>query len=125
MGLLPKDPATRVRVRAAAHSIAIDLHPVCNLSVMRHATGGQEPARTEWMHHFIRPALEAFEMLLSQFENADFCTGPTPSLADICLIPQLYNARRWGVPYSDLNRIMQAETSCAAIPAFADAAPLG
>lgn len=123
LGLLPKDPVARTKVQAAAHCIAVDLHPVCNLSVMRHATKGEEPARTEWMQHFIRPALEAFEALLADFDDTPYCTGATPSLADICLIPQLYNARRWGVDYSNLSRICAAEKACEGLSAFKDAAP--
>lgn len=123
LGLLPKPPAERAQVQALAHSIAVDLHPVCNLSVMRHATGGAEPARSAWMAHFIRPGLQAFEKLLGGFDDGPFCTGGAPSLADICLMPQLYNARRWTVDYDDLPRIKRAEAACAALPAFAKAAP--
>jgi len=75
LGLLPATPVWRARVQAAAQCIAIDLHPVCNLSVMRHATGGQEPARTEWMQHFIRPGLVAFEQMLEGLA-ADGCPAP-------------------------------------------------
>ena len=121
--LLPKDPVWRARVQAAAHAIAVDLHPVCNLSVMRHATGGQEPARTEWMQHFIRPGLVACEALLNDLESDGYVAADTPSLIDLCLIPQLYNANRWGVAYDDLNRITQIEARCAAHPAFVKAAP--
>ena len=123
LGLLPEDPALRAKSQALAYVIAVDLHPVCNLSVMRHATGGQDPARTDWMHHFIRPGLEAFEALLSGFDQSPFCTGAAPSLADLCLIPQLYNARRWGVDYSDLPRIVGAESACSGLQPFVDAAP--
>ncbi|WP_342078626.1 maleylacetoacetate isomerase [Yoonia sp. SS1-5] len=123
LGLLPADPRERAKVQAAAYAIAVDLHPVCNLSVAGHATQGQEPARTAWMQHFIRPGLVAFEALLAGFPAAAFCTGAAPSLADICLIPQLYNARRWGVDYEDLERINAAEASCKNIAAFQTAAP--
>ncbi len=123
LGLLPSAPADRARVQALAYAIAIDLHPVCNLSVMLHATGGQEPARTQWMQHFIRPGLEAFESLLGGFDQSPFATGAAPGLADLCLIPQLYNANRWGVDYADLPRINAIETACAALPAFKAAYP--
>lgn len=123
IGLLPTDPVARAKAQALAHSIAVDLHPVCNLSVAGHATGGQEPARTQWMRHFIRPGLEAFEMLLANFSPFPFTTGVAPGLADICLIPQLYNATRWGVDYSDLERINMVEQACAALPAFEAAYP--
>lgn len=123
LGLLPKAPALRAKAQALSHAIAVDLHPVCNLSVMVHATGGQEPARTEWMHHFIRPGLEAFEVLLQNFNQTPFATGAAPGLADICLIPQLYNANRWGVDYSDLSAINAVEQACAVLPAFKAAYP--
>lgn len=123
LGLLPKDPAARARVQALAHIIAVDLHPVCNLSVMAHATGGQEPARTAWMQHFIGPRLREFETTLAGFDQSPFACGSAPGLADICLIPQLYNANRWGVVYDDCPRIQAVEAACAALPAFADAYP--
>ena len=123
LDLLPRDPVRRAKAQALSHAIAVDLHPVCNLSVMGHATGGQEPARTEWMQHFIRPGLQAFEALLEGFDQTPFATGDAPGLADICLIPQLYNANRWGVDYSDLTRITGIEAACAALPAFKAAYP--
>jgi maleylacetoacetate isomerase len=123
LGLLPSDPIQRAKAQALAHTIAVDLHPVCNLSVVAHETGGQEPARTQWMRHFITPGLAAFEALLAGFQQAPFAIGATPSLADICLMPQLYNANRWGADYSGCARIKAIETACAAHPAFAAAAP--
>ncbi|QTN36829.1 maleylacetoacetate isomerase [Cognatishimia activa] len=122
-GFLPQDSALRATTRALAMSLAVDVHPVCNLSVMKHATGGEEPARTDWMHHFIAPGLRAFEALLGGFPEGDFVNGETPGLAEICLIPQLYNANRWGVPYEDCPRIQALETACGALPAFQDAHP--
>lgn len=121
--LLPDDPGQRARVRALSHAIAVDVHPVCNLSVMVAATGGEEPARSDWMHRFIRPGLVAFESLLAGFEQAPFATGATPGLADICLVPQLYNATRWGVPFEDLARISAVAAACADLPAFLRAHP--
>lgn len=123
MGLLPTDPVQRAKVQAAAHAIAVDLHPVCNLSVAGHATDGKEPARTDWMRHFIRPGLQAFEALIAGFEGAKFACGDTPGLADICLMPQLYNANRWGADYADLSRIVAVEKACAELDAFKAAYP--
>lgn len=123
LAILPEDPAEIAKVRALAYAIAIDLHPVCNMSVVYHATDGQEPARTDWMRHFIRPALESFETALSQFGATPFATDAKPGLADICLIPQLYNAKRWGVDYQDLQRISDIEKRCAVMSEFQNAHP--
>lgn len=123
MGLLPREPAARTKAKALAMCIAVDLHPVCNLSVATYATGGQEPARTDWMQHFISPGLVAFEAFLAEFEQSPFATGAQPGLADICLIPQLYNANRWGADYEGCTRIKSVEDACADVAAFRDAAP--
>lgn len=126
LGLLPQDPGRRALARALAHSVAVDVHPVCNLQVAKHATalsGGAPDMPKAWMQHFIRPGLQAFEVLLGSFEQAPFCTGSAPGLADICLMPQLYNARRWEADFSDLPRICAVEAACAEHPAFAAAHP--
>ena len=123
---MPEDPAERAQAQALAHSIAVDLHPVCNLQVAKYATqlsGGAEGMPGDWMVHFIRPGLQAFNALLSAYDPAPFCTGETPGLADICLMPQLYNARRWGADFSDMPRLVAIEETCAAHPAFAKAHP--
>ena len=123
LNLLPRDPVMRAKAQALSHAIAVDLHPACNLSVVGHATGGQDPARTDWMRHFISPGLAAFEALLAGFKQSPFAIGETPSLADICLIPQLYNANRWGADYARCSRIKAIETACADHPAFTAATP--
>lgn len=123
LNLLPRDPVMRAKAQALSHAIAVDLHPVCNLSVVGHATGGQDPARTDWMRHFISPGLAAFEALLADFKQSPFAIGETPSMADICLIPQLYNAKRWGADFARCSRIKAIETACADHPAFTAAAP--
>jgi len=125
--LLPSDPAARARVQAAAHSIAMDIHPICNLRVVAHVgqllDGGDE-ARVAWMRHFIGPGLEAFESLLAEAgTTGPFCFGEQPTIADCCLIPQLYNAERWGVGYRHLERIVAAENACRALRAVAVAHP--
>lgn len=126
LGLLPKAAGERAQAMALAHAIAVDLHPVCNLSVAAEAdkmSGGQEGARKAWMQRFIRPGLVAFENLLGGFAQNPFCCGDRPGLADICLMPQLYNALRWEVDISDLSRCQSVAAACAEIPAFADAHP--
>lgn len=123
LGLLPAGPAARAKVQALAFCIAVDLHPVCNSSVVAHATGGQDPARTDWMRHFITPGLAVFEVLLDGFSQGPFATGPGVSLADICLIPQLYNADRWGADYQDCPRITAVQAALSTHSAFVAAAP--
>ncbi|MBB3993157.1 maleylacetoacetate isomerase [Sulfitobacter undariae] len=123
LGFLPTDPALRARQTALAHAIAVDLHPVCNLSVAGYATQGQEPARTNWMRHFIAPRMAAFETMLEGFDQAPYCCGDRPSLADIVLMPQVYNADRWGADYAGCTRIKGAAQACAAHPAFVAAHP--
>ena len=123
LALLPDNPVKRARVRALAMVIAVDLHPVCNLSVSNRATGGEEPARTDWMQEFIGRGLVAFEAMLGGFEQAPFCSGGRPGLADLCLIPQLYNADRWGVLLDRMPRIRRVREACDRLPAFTDAHP--
>lgn len=127
LGLLPADPVDRAHQRALAHSLAVDVHPVCNLSVAAHArdlTGGGTEAMRTWMQRFIRPGLVAFEALLGRrAPAAGYCCGVEPGLVDICLMPQLYNARRWEVALDDLPRTLAAESACAGHPAFAAAHP--
>ncbi len=122
LGLLPDDPADRARVRALAHAIAMEIHPVCNLGVARHAVDASGGAITMegWMQHFIAPGLTAVEAMV---DDGDFCFGDGVTLADICLVPQLYNARRWGIDLAPLPRIRRIESALAEIPAFADAHP--
>ncbi|WP_170367868.1 maleylacetoacetate isomerase [Ruegeria arenilitoris] len=126
LNLLPDEPVARARAQVLAHAIAVDLHPVCNLKVARHAaqlSGGKGDMPGDWMRHFIRPGLLAFEAMLEGFEQAPYCTGSAPGLADLCLIPQMYNARRWQVDLSDMPRILAVEAACADHPAFAAAHP--
>lgn len=126
LGLLPDPPGPRAKVTALAHSIAVDIHPVCNLSVAAAAeemAEGREGVREAWMQRFIRPGLLAFENLLGEFAQAPYCCGDRPGLADICLLPQIYNARRWAVEIGDMPRLLGVETACAAHPAFARAHP--
>lgn len=123
LGFCPTDPVERAKQQALAMAIAVDLHPVCNLSVVKHATGGQDPARTGWMQHFISKGLAAFEVMLGQFNQAPFCCGNRPVLADICLIPQIYNAERWGVSLEEMPRIRAVRAACDENAAFSKAHP--
>lgn len=125
LGLLPSDAPMRAGVRALSHAIAVDIHPVCNLSVAAHAReiSGDKDAMAQWMKRFIRPGMQAFETLLGGFAQSPYCCGKTPGLADLCLMPQVYNARRWGIEIDDLARVCAVEAACAAHPAFAAAHP--
>ncbi|NDW02242.1 maleylacetoacetate isomerase [Salipiger sp. PrR002] len=123
VALRPSDPAQAARMRSIAQAIACDLHPVCNLRVAAHAAAltGQDDTRGDWMRHFIRPGLEAVEALLD--DTGPYCIGETLTQADLCLIPQLYNAARWGVETGDLPRITRVAGACASLDAFRRAEP--
>ena len=125
LGLVPSEPGARARVRALAQAIAVDIHPICNLRVADHAAAlaPGDRARENWMRHFMGPGLAAFEALLAGFDQTPFACGDRVSLADLCLVPQLYNARRWGVPLDALPRSLGVEAACARHPAFVAAAP--
>lgn len=125
--LLPADAAGRARVRGLAQAIACDIHPLNNLRVLRHlgsALGLDEAARNGWYHHWIAEGFAALEaMLAGHPATGRLCHGDEPTLADLCLVPQVYNAERFAcdlAPYPTIRRIAAAAR---AIPAFADAAP--
>ena len=122
LALLPEDPAARARVRALAHAVAMDIHPVCNLGVARHAVAASGGAITTegWMRAFIGPRLAALEAMLA---GGVRCHGDGVTLADLCLVPQVYNARRWGVDLDPLPKIRRIDAALAALPAFAAAHP--
>lgn len=123
-GFLPKDPAARAQARALAHAIAMEIQPVCNLRVARHAVGLGGAATMEgWMAHFITLGLAGFEGLLARRPDTPFCHGEGPGLADLCLIPQVYNARRWGVDLAAFPRLSAIAARAEALPAFAAAHP--
>lgn len=121
--LLPGGKVGRARARALAQVIACDVHPLQNLKILQRleACGLDEEAVNVWARTTIDEGLEAFEALLGDL-SGPFCCGETPGLADLCLIPQLGNARRFGV---DLRwpKIAAIEAQCKALPAFADAVP--
>jgi maleylpyruvate isomerase len=122
--LLPKDPLRRALVRAFAQAIACDIHPVQNLKVLTRLRelGVPDEKVTGWAGWANREGLIACEKLIVN-EAGPFCFGDTPTIADLCLVPQLANARRFGVDVAALPRLLKAEAAAKALKAFADAAP--
>lgn len=125
-GFLPANALGRQRVRALSYAIAMEIHPVCNMNVAAHIvslTGGGDDARTSWMRKFISEGLTSFERMLNHSETGMFCHGDKPGMADFCLVPQVYNAKRWGADIGNLVRINEIAGRCGALPAFAGAHP--
>jgi maleylacetoacetate isomerase len=124
--LLPADALGRARVRALAQSIACEIHPINNLRVLKYLSGVlkvEEEAKNTWYRHWVRTGLEAFERQLAQQPASTYCFGEAPSLADCCLVPQIFNARRFETPLDHLPRTMAAFDACMALPAFQQAQP--
>ena len=124
--LLPADALGRARVRALAQSIACEIHPLNNLRVLKylvHELKVGDEAKNTWYHHWCRQGLEAFERQLGQLPASRYCYGDTPTLADCCLVPQLFNAMRFEVDFSDLPRTQAAFEACMVLPAFQKAQP--
>jgi maleylpyruvate isomerase len=122
--LLPKQPLRRAQVRAFAMVLACDTHPVQNLKVLARLRelGLAEQQVTEWAAWANREGLAACEALIAG-ESGPFCFGETPGMADLCLVPQLANARRFGVDVAAFPRLLKAEATAKSVKAFADAAP--
>jgi maleylacetoacetate isomerase len=125
--LLPEEPAARARVRQLALLIACEVHPLNNPRVLNFLTGelGQsEAVRLRWYRHWIGVGLGALEALLQESPHSGrFCHGSTPTLADVLLVPQVYNARRFECDLSALPRIVAIDAQCRELPAFQAAAP--
>ncbi|MGO4624257.1 maleylacetoacetate isomerase [Ensifer sp. 2YAB10] len=125
-GFLPVDAIGRQRVRMLSYAVAMDIHPVCNLGVVSYVMANAEDgeaARRNWMRKFIGEGLAAFERLLDHSATGRFCHGDSPTMADFCLVPQVYNARRWDVDLSACPRVVAIDQNCAEIEAFARAHP--
>ena len=122
--LLPRDLLGRARVRAFAQAIAAEIHAVQNLKVLNRvkALGHGQDVANAWAHDVIAEGLAACEALLRD-QPGPFCFGAAPTLADLALVPQMYNARRFAVDLSAMPRLVAADAACLALPAFADAAP--
>jgi maleylpyruvate isomerase len=121
--LLPRDPLERAKVRALAQMIACDIHPLNNTSPLRYLKHqlGQDQAKIDaWYHHWI---LEGFEPLETMLRPAPYAFGGEVTLADICLVPQVYNARRLKVPLDRFPKIVAVDAACAKLGPFEQARP--
>ena len=121
--LLPRDPIERAKVRALAQVIACDIHPLNNTSPLRYLKHqlGQDQAKIDaWYHHWI---LEGFEPLETMLRPGPYAFGGEVTLADICLVPQVYNARRLKVPLDRFPKIVAVDAACAKLGPFEQARP--
>ena len=121
--LLPADAAQRARVHGAALVMATDIHPINNLKVLKRLKdmGHSQEECVSWMTHWMIEGLTAFDALIDR--DGPFCFGDAPTLADICLVAQLYNAHRWGVCLRPFPRLAAIEAHCMTLPAFAATHP--
>jgi len=125
--LLPGHPADRARVRGLAQLIACDIHPINNLRVLNYLAtplGHDQATIASWYNHWIREGFEAYERIVANDgQAAAFSHGDSPSLADICLVPQVFNARRFKLDLAPFPTIRRIFDNCMAIEAFQNAAP--
>ncbi|MGN6237744.1 maleylacetoacetate isomerase [Dyella sp.] len=125
--LLPVDPRGRARVRALAQTIACDIHPLGNLRVLQQLEtqfGATEAQRADWTRHWMGLGFAAIEALLADnVATGAFCHGDTPGLADICLVPQIYNAQRWKLPLDAYPIVQRIHAACTELEAFRTAVP--
>ena len=125
--LLPKTPIARARVRSLAMDVACEIHPLNNLRVLRylvHELKVSEEQKNAWYRHWVETGLQSIEQRLSgDAATGRFCHGDTPSLADICLVPQIFNARRFDCRLDHVPTVMRVFDACMALPAFQQAQP--
>ena len=125
--LLPATARDRARVRGLAQAIACDIHPLNNLRVLQffeHTWTVPQPERELWVRHWIQVGFSAFEAVLTDSPSTGtFCDGDTPTMADLCLVPQVYNAERFGVDLTPWPEIRRITAECLALPAFDNARP--
>ena len=124
--LIPAEPVARARVQALAQLIACEIHPLNNLRVLKYLRGElklDEAAVSKWYAHWIAEAFGPLEQLVMRFSGGRYCYGDALSLADVCLVPQLYNARRFSCDLTPYPTLVRIADSLGAEPAFAAAAP--
>jgi maleylacetoacetate isomerase len=125
--LLPPEPRSRSRVRSLALAVACDIHPLNNTRVLKyleHELGVPQVERERWIRHWITLGLESIEELVTNDVGAGkFCHGDAPTLADVTLVPQLYNARRWGMDLAAFPALQRIEAACLTLDAFERARP--
>jgi maleylacetoacetate isomerase len=125
--LLPKNPADKALVRSMALVIACEVHPIQNLRVLNYVKANYNQTDEQvnkWAQHWIDLGLDSLhQMIMAQPKRGKFCFGDAPTIADICLVPQLGNARRYGCNLSKYPAILAIEKNCNALSAFANAAP--
>lgn len=124
--LIPKDPVQKAQALTLAYMIAMETQSVTNLAVARHVgelLGSGDIGKVAWIKHYLAKGLSDFERVLAKTKRSVFCVGDTPTIADICLVPQMYNARRWGIALDNLARVTRITNDCNAVPAFKKAMP--
>ena len=124
--LLPRDPLGRARVRALAQLVSCDIHPLNNLRVLKYLVRElkvPEEAKNSWYRHWVREGLLAYERELALLPAASYSYGDTPTLADCCLVPQVFNGQRFDTDFSGMPRTMAAFDACMRLPAFQRAQP--
>jgi maleylacetoacetate isomerase len=121
--LLPKDPIARAKARALAQIVACDIHPLNNVGPLRylkHELHQEQSAIDAWYHHWVIAGFEAYEALV---QSGPYSCGGEVTLADICLVPQVFNARRLKVPLDKFPKIVGIDAACQKLPAFDRASP--
>jgi maleylacetoacetate isomerase len=125
--LLPSNPPDRARVRALAQVIGCDIHPLNNLSTLNYLQNElnvQSDTKMRWYRHWVTQGFEALEtMLTADAHTARFCYGDMPGLADVCLVPQVYNARRFDCDLAPYPTLVRIDAACTELKVFQDAAP--
>jgi maleylpyruvate isomerase len=125
--IMPRDPAGRARVRALAQVVSCDIHPVNNLRILNYLKGPlkvSEDATNEWYRHWVKLGLEALEALLAGHPDTGvYCHGDAPTIADICLVPQIFNAQRFNCPLDAYPTVMRIHAACQKLDAFDRARP--